>query len=178
MLTAFYHPGYAAPLGEHLMPIGKFALVADGLRAAADVRLAEPMPVTAEDLRRVHTAEYLAAIQTGEPRALAESQKFPWSPELYASVCLTGGGCLAAARQALRDGVSAAVVSGFHHACADHGEGFCTFNGLIVALDALHAADEIRTAAVLDMDLHYGNGTAQLAAARPHIFALSLYGND
>ena len=177
MLTAFYHPGYAAPLGEHVMPMRKFALVADGLREAADVRLAEPAPVTEEDLRRVHTAEYIAAIQTGEPRALAESQKFPWSPELFPSVCLTGGGCLAAARQALRDGVSAALVSGFHHACADHGEGFCTFNGLIVALDALVAAGEIRTAAVLDMDLHYGNGTAQLAAARPHLFALSLYGN-
>ena len=178
MLTAFYHPGYAAPLGQHIMPIRKFALVAEGLREFPDVRLAEPAPVAEADLRRTHTAEYIAAIRTGEPRALAESQKFPWSPELYPSVCLTSGGCLAAARQALQDGVSAAVVSGFHHAGADHGEGFCTFNGLIVALDALVAAGEIRTAAVLDMDLHYGNGTAQLAASRPHLFALSLYGND
>ena len=178
MLTAFYHPGYAAPIGQHIMPIRKFGLVAEGLRDAADVRLVEPAPVTDDDLRRVHAAEYIAAIQTGEPRALAESQKFQWSPELFPSVCLTSGGCLAAARQALRDGVSAAVVSGFHHACADHGEGFCTFNGLIVALDALLAAGEIRSAAVLDMDLHYGNGTAQLAASRPHVFALSLYGND
>ena len=178
MLTAFFHPGYAAPIGQHIMPIQKFGLIAEGLRDAADVRLAEPAPVTEEDLRRVHSAQYIAAIQTGEPRALAESQRFPWSPELFPSVCLTGGGCLAAARQALREGVSAALVSGFHHACADHGEGFCTFNGLIVALDALVAAGEIRTAAVLDMDLHYGNGTAQLAASRPHIFALSLYGND
>ena len=178
MLTAFFHPGFAAPIGQHIMPMRKFGLVAAGLREAADVRLAEPAPVTDDDLRRVHAAEYIAAIQTGEPRALAESQKFPWSPELFPSVCLTGGGCLAAARQALQDGVSTALVSGFHHACADHGEGFCTFNGLIVALDALLAAGEIRTAAVLDMDLHYGNGTAQLAASRPHFFALSLYGND
>ena len=178
MLTAFFHPGYAAPIGEHIMPIEKFALVADGLRDAVDIRLAEPAPVTVEDLRRVHTAEYIAAIQTGTPRALAESQRFPWSPELFASVCLTSGGCLAAARQALEDGAAAAIVSGFHHACADHGEGFCTFNGLIVAIDAMVAAGEIRTAAVLDMDLHYGNGTAQLAAERPHVFALSIYGND
>ncbi len=178
MLTAFYHPGYAAPIGLHIMPIEKFALLAERLREAADVRLAEPAPVTEEDLRRVHSAEYVAAIRTGVPRDLAESQKFPWSPELFSSVCLTAGGCLAAARQALRDGVSAAVVSGFHHACADHGEGFCTFNGLIVAFDALVASGEIRTAAVLDMDLHYGNGTAQLAASRPQVFALSLYGND
>ena len=178
MLTAFFHPGYAAPIGDHIMPIEKFGLVADGLRDAADIRLVEPEPVTVEDLRRVHTAEYIAAIETGMPRGLAESQKFPWSPQLFPSVCLTSGGCLAAARQALRDGAAAAVASGFHHACWDHGEGFCTFNGLIVAIDAMVAAGEIRTAAVLDMDLHYGNGTAQLAAERPHVFALSIYGND
>jgi acetoin utilization deacetylase AcuC-like enzyme len=178
MLTTFYHPGYAAPIGQHIMPIHKFSLVADGLRDAVDVKLTRPAPVTEEDLLRVHTPEYIEAIRTGEPRALAQSQKFPWSPELYPSVCLTNGGCLAAARQALRDGVSAALVSGFHHAPADHGEGFCTFNGLVVTIDALVAAGEIRRAAVLDMDLHYGNGTAQLAATRPHLLALSLYGND
>jgi acetoin utilization deacetylase AcuC-like enzyme len=178
MITAFYHPGYAAPIGDHVMPIRKFGLVAEGLREAADVRLAEPTPVTETDLLRVHTPAYVEAIKTGEPRALAQGQKFPWTRKLFPSVCLTSGGCLAAAREALRSGVSAALVSGFHHACADHGEGFCTFNGLVVALEAMRAAGEIRTAAVLDMDLHYGNGTAQLAASRPWLFALSLYGND
>jgi acetoin utilization deacetylase AcuC-like enzyme len=178
MLTAFHHPGYAAPIGGHIMPIQKFALVADAVRAMPDVRLAEPAPVTEADLLRVHTAEYIAAIQTGQPRNLAESQKFPWSPGLYPSVCLTSGGCLAAARQALNDRASAALVSGFHHACADHGEGFCTFNGLVVTADALLAGGEADRIAVLDMDLHYGNGTAQLAATRPHIFAVSIYGND
>ena len=178
MLTAFYHPGYAAPLGGHIMPIGKFALVADAVRTMPDVKLAGPEPVTDADLLRVHTAEYIAAVRSGEPRALAESQKFPWSPQLFPSVCLTGGGCLAAARQALRDGASAALASGFHHACADHGEGFCTFNGLVVTADALHASGEAHRIAVLDMDLHYGNGTARLAAGRPHIFAVSIYGND
>ena len=160
------------------MPIRKFGLVAEGLRGAKDIRLVEPEPLTETDLRRVHAQRYIDAIKTGEPRALAEAQKFPWSPELFSSVCLTGGGCLAAARQAMRDGVSAALVSGFHHACADHGEGFCTFNSLVVSLEAMRAAGEIQTAAVLDMDLHYGNGTAQLAAERPHVFALSIYGND
>lgn len=178
MLTAFYHPGYAAPLGDHMMPIQKFALVADAVREMRDVRLSKPSPVTETDLMRVHTSEYIAAVRSGEPRALAESQKFPWSPELYPSVCLTSGGCLAAARQALRDGASAALASGFHHACADHGEGFCTFNGLVVTADALLAAGEANRVAVLDMDLHYGNGTAQLAASRPHLFAVSIYGND
>ena len=161
-----------------MMPIRKFALVADAVRDMPGVRLAAPEPVTEADLLRVHTPGYVSAIRTGEPRTLAESQKFPWSPELFPSVCLTSGGCLAAARSALRDGAGAALASGFHHACADHGEGFCTFNGLIVAADALLAAGEVRRVAVLDMDLHYGNGTAQLAAARPHVLAVSIYGND
>jgi acetoin utilization deacetylase AcuC-like enzyme len=178
MLTVFYHPGFAAPLGEHVMPIGKFALVAEAVRHAPDVRLVAPAPVSEADLLRVHTRDYVEAVRTGEPRALAESQKFPWSPQLYPSVCLTNGGCLAAARQALQDGASAALASGFHHACADHGEGFCTFNGLVVAADALFAAGEVQRVAVLDMDLHYGNGTAQLAATRRHLFQISIYGND
>jgi acetoin utilization deacetylase AcuC-like enzyme len=78
----------------------------------------------------------------------------------------------------LESGVSAALASGFHHACADHGEGFCTFNGLVAALEALRAEGKIRTAAILDMDLHYGNGTASLAESRSWIRALSIYGND
>ena len=178
MLTAFYHPGYAAPIGEHIMPIRKFGLIAEGLAGLSDVRLVEPQPVSVSEILRVHSPEYVEAVRTGLPRALAESQKFPWSPELFPSVCLTNGGCVAAARQALTDGVSAALVSGFHHACADHGEGFCTFNGLAIAADALLAEGRARKIAVLDMDLHYGNGTAHLAAVRPHMFQVSIYGND
>ena len=175
----FYDPGFAAPIGDHIMPMRKFALVAGEVRAwLPQIIIEKPEPLDHEDLLRVHTAEYIAAVKTGVPRDLAESQKFPWSEALYPSVCLTGGGVLAAARSALETSVSAALASGFHHACADHGEGFCTFNGLVVALETLRAEGKIRTAAILDMDLHYGNGTASLAASRPWMRALSIYGND
>lgn len=178
-MKIFHHSGFAAPLGDHIMPISKFALVAEWIRQVLpDVEILAPEPASEADLLRVHTQEYIKAIRTGEPRALAESQKFPWSPELYPSVCLTNGGVLSAARQALESGSSAALASGFHHACADHGEGFCTFNGLVVALEALRAEGRIHTGAVLDLDLHYGNGTASLAASRPWLRALSIYGND
>jgi len=185
-ITVYYHPGYAAPLGTHVMPIDKFARVAEALAGEPGIRLEEPSPLTAAQLERVHTREYIEAVRTGEPRALAESQKFPWTPELYPSVLLTGGGCLAAARRALDDGVAGALVSGFHHSHGDHGEGFCTFNSLVVAADALRAGDwmaghpakSIERVAVLDMDLHYGNGTASLATSRPWLFNLSIYGND
>jgi acetoin utilization deacetylase AcuC-like enzyme len=179
MIRTYYDPGFAAPLGEkHIMPMSKFALVAEQLRKESWVDLAAPAPVSEQDLLRAHDAAYVAAVRTGEPRALAESQKFPWSPQLYGSVLLTNGGILAAAGHALRAGSAAALASGFHHSHHVRGEGFCTFNGLIVALEALRNQDLIRTAAILDMDLHYGNGTAQLAESRPWLRALSLYGND
>lgn len=175
----FYDPGFAAPIGDHIMPMRKFALVAGEVRAwLPQIIIEKPEPLDHEDLLRVHTAEYIEAVKIGLPRDLAESQKFPWSEVLYPSVCLTGGGVLEAARSALENGASAALASGFHHACADHGEGFCTFNGLVVALEALRAEGKIRTAAILDMDLHYGNGTASLAESRPWMRALSIYGND
>jgi acetoin utilization deacetylase AcuC-like enzyme len=178
-MKIFHHPGFAAPLGDHIMPISKFALVAERIREVLpEVEIAAPDPVSEPDLARVHSPDYISAIRTGQPRELAESQKFPWSPELFPSVCLTNGGVLTAARVALEQGTSAALASGFHHSCADHGEGFCTFNGLVVALEALRAEGKIRTAAVLDLDLHYGNGTASLAATRPWLRALSIYGND
>ncbi len=178
MIPLYHHPGFEAPLGEHIMPIRKFRLVADALRADPRFEIRAPEPVTESDLARVHASDYIAAVRTGEPRALAESQKFPWSPELYPSVLLTNGGLHSAATTALDTGVAAALASGFHHAGPARGEGFCTFNGLLVGLEKLRAAGHLRTAAILDMDLHYGNGTATLAESRDWLLAASIYGND
>jgi acetoin utilization deacetylase AcuC-like enzyme len=178
VITAFHHPGFAAPIGDHVMPMRKFRAVADGLAGRAGVRVEAPAALGPDALRRVHTAAYVDAVRTGEPRALAESQKFPWSPALWPSVLLTNGGAVAAAARALDDGVAAVLASGFHHAHADHGEGFCTFNGLVVAAELLREAGRVRRVAVLDLDLHYGNGTASLCEARPWLFNCSIYGND
>jgi acetoin utilization deacetylase AcuC-like enzyme len=177
-LRLYHDPGFAAPIGNHVMPMGKFALVAEALRGKPGFEICSPEPVSEWDLLRVHTSEYVVAIKTGLPRRLAESQKLPWSPALWSSVLLTNGGVLAAARTALERGVCGALASGFHHAFADHGEGFCTFNGLIIAAETLRGEGLIRSAAVLDLDLHYGNGTASLVTRRPWIKALSIYGSD
>jgi len=178
VIVAYHHPGFAADIGTHVMPMRKFALVAEAVAAWPDVRVEAPERAGVDDLLRVHTRAYVDAVRTGEPRALAESQKFPWSPGLWPSVLLTNGGAIAAARRALDDGVAAAIASGFHHAHADHGEGFCTFNGLVVAAERLRAEGRVGTVAVLDCDLHYGNGTASLCAARPWLTNASVYGND
>ncbi len=177
-LEAFHSPRYVADIGTHVMPIHKFDLVRAAIeREGLSVDLAEPSPVADEDLLRVHTAEYVRAIATGEPRALAESQKFPWSPELASAVRLTNGGTIAALDACLARGVAANLASGFHHSHADHGEGFCTFNGLVVALDRARVHNKIRRGLVVDLDLHYGNGTASLLASRPDLFQISIYGS-
>jgi len=178
MIRAFYADGFAAEIGEHIMPMRKFALVKDRILARGLPALVqEPAPVTDAQLLRVHTREYVDAIATGEPRALAESQKFPWSAALAASVRLTNGAAVAAVRAALDDGVACALASGYHHAHADHGEGFCTFNGLVVALEEARASGRLARALIVDLDLHYGNGTASLLATRPELHALSIYGS-
>jgi acetoin utilization deacetylase AcuC-like enzyme len=178
MMRVFHSPRYTADIGEHVMPMRKFDLVrAEIERSGLAIRIEEPAPATEEDLLLAHSADYVRAVATGEPRALAESQKFPWSPGLASAVRYTNGGCIAAAHAALDDGVAGNLASGFHHAHADHGEGFCTFNGLCVAYEHARAAGRVRRALVVDLDLHYGNGTAALCASRPELFNLCVYGN-
>jgi acetoin utilization deacetylase AcuC-like enzyme len=177
-IRIFHAPHYEADIGQHVMPIRKFALVRRAIEESGlPARIEAPEPVSDEDLLRVHTPDYIRAIATGEPRALAESQRFPWSEGLAESVRWTNGGCIAALLAALDGGLAGNLASGFHHAHADHGEGFCTFNGLVVALERARALGRIRRGLVVDLDLHYGNGTASLLSTRPDFFALSIYGN-
>jgi acetoin utilization deacetylase AcuC-like enzyme len=177
-IRVFSSPRYVADIGEHVMPMRKFDRVREAIAAlGVPVRIEEPAPVSRADLLRVHDEAYVRAVETGEPRALAESQKFPWSPELAEAVRWTNGGCIAALLAALDEGVAANLASGFHHAHADHGEGFCTFNGLVVSLEKARAEGRIHRGLVVDLDLHYGNGTAALLATRPELHNLSVYGS-
>jgi len=178
-IPIYFDPGYEAPIGTHIMPIRKFRLVAEALAGWPELEFRSHEALSRTDFLAVHTKEYVDAIVSGEPRALAESQKFPWSPALYPSVCLTSGGAFASASAALDEGgIAGALVSGFHHSCPNHGEGFCTFNGLIVTLEKLRATGRLQSAAILDMDLHYGNGTAIFSESRDWLYAFSIYGND
>lgn len=177
-MRVFHSGRYRADIGEHVMPMLKFDLVRQAIEhEGLQVSLHEPAPATDEELLAVHTPEYVRAVATGEPRALAESQKFPWSEGLAESVRFTNGGCIAALSAAMEDGVAGNLASGFHHAHADHGEGFCTFNGLVVALERARRDGKIARGLVVDLDLHYGNGTASLLHTRPDFCALSVYGN-
>lgn len=178
MIRVAYSPRSYADLGAHIMPIRKFGLVAEAIRAEGlPIELYEPARASDEDILLVHTPEYLQAVDTGEPLALAQSQKFPWSPGLAEAVRWTNGGCITALRDALSEGIAGNLASGFHHSHGPHGEGFCTFNGLVIAMERCRREGRMKRGLVLDMDLHYGNGTAALLASRPELFQLSIYGN-
>src|SRR5439155_1605785 len=127
------------------------------------VDLTAPDPLSEINLLRIHDPEYIAAVKSGEPRHLTESQGFAWDPGIWSMVCASNGGAVAAAKAALKDGVAGSLSSGLHHSYRDHGSGFCTFNGL--ALAAVTTLDEgLRSVLILDLDAHCGGGTHSLVS--------------
>lgn len=149
--------------------------IADSLAAdpIPGLRLTPNAPLRVADLERVHAPAYVAAVRTGVPRALAESQGFSWDPQLWSMVLASNGGAVAAALAALRSGRAGALASGLHHARRAHGAGFCTFNGLAIA--ALRALDAgARKVLVLDLDAHCGGGTHELVGGNDAIHSLDI----
>jgi acetoin utilization deacetylase AcuC-like enzyme len=145
----------------------KAAWVAESL--AADViegiEIRSPRPLTETELAATHDPAYVAAVRSGEPRDLAESQGFAWDPALWDAVCASNGGAVAAALDALgRRGVAGSLSSGLHHARATHGAGYCTFNGLALATRAALSSGA-KAVLVVDLDAHFGGGTHELLAA-------------
>ncbi|MCY1044079.1 histone deacetylase [Corallococcus sp. bb12-1] len=151
------------------------ALLARGVLSPAS--LFEAPLVDRTDLERVHTARYLDAFFAGTLTD-AESRRlgFPWSPLLVDNARASVGGTLAAARAALEDGFGANLAGGTHHAYPDHGEGFCVFNDIAVAIRVLQAEGAIQRAVVVDLDVHQGNGTAATFAGDASVFTFSMHG--
>ncbi|MGH8041533.1 MAG: hypothetical protein ACREPN_05765 [Rudaea sp.] len=135
------------------------AVVASWKRQFTQLRFAEPAPATTEQLTLAHDPGYVR-----EVLALREPNGFGNRlPEVAAALPYTSGAMIAAARDARRNGrVAVAPVSGFHHACYDHGGGYCTFNGLVVAAQVLNKENAAKRVGILDFDQHYGNGTTNI----------------
>jgi acetoin utilization deacetylase AcuC-like enzyme len=124
--------------------------------------LTPPEPLSAGSVMSVHAPAYVDAVRTGQPRALAESNGFSWDAGIWTAVCASNGGAVAAARAAFGTGRNAgSLSSGLHHAKWDRGEGFCTFNGLVMAARAAREAGAARVL-ILDLDAHMGGGTYSL----------------
>ncbi len=163
-----YSDAYYLPIGNHVFPAEKYRRVRDRLVAAGIAEandFLEPQPATDQDILLVHTPDYVQKLKTGTltPREEMEME-VPYSRDLVEAFWLAAGGSILAARQALTDKVSISIGGGFHHAHADHGEGFCMIHDVAVAIRRLQRDDKIRTAMTVDCDVHQGNGTAAIFA--------------
>jgi acetoin utilization deacetylase AcuC-like enzyme len=176
-----YHPAYEVPLApNHPFPMSKYPLLrakllAEGLITLQD--LVEPLPLLESDLELVHTAAYLEKLRTSSLSA-AEIRRLglPWSAALWQRSLLACAGTLRAARLALLEGRAANLAGGTHHAFADHGEGFCVLNDVALAIVKLRAEQAVTRVAVIDLDVHQGNGTAAIFADNPEVFTFSMHG--
>jgi acetoin utilization deacetylase AcuC-like enzyme len=164
----------------HRFPIGKYALVRDAVVRRGLVPpegVAEPEPTPRADLALVHAAAYVEAILHGTLADDAERRLgLPWSPELRERCLRTVQGTVEAARDALDHGAGINLAGGTHHAFAERGEGFCVFNDVAVAIRVLQRAGRVRRVAIVDLDVHQGNGTARIFAGDPAVSTFSLHG--
>jgi acetoin utilization deacetylase AcuC-like enzyme len=179
-MIVVYAPGYRIDIGTHVFPTRKNSDVYDRIRAShASAVLVVPEPASWEQLAAVHTTEYLTKLQTGDFdfEELAQLE-VPWSPAIVEGFRLMTGGTIEAARRALSSPSPARVFhvgGGFHHAFANHGEGFCLFNDAAVAIRVLQANALIERAAVIDLDVHHGNGTAFIFENDQRVFTFSMH---
>jgi acetoin utilization deacetylase AcuC-like enzyme len=153
----------------------KAAWIADFLHSSPveGVSVVEPQPLSVETVCETHSEEYVRAIETGEPWSIASSQGLRWCQSMLSATLASNGGVVAAVRSALEDGVAGSLSSGLHHARRNHGLGFCTFNGLVIAArEALKLGCE--KVLILDLDAHGGGGTASLISDEVRIRHLDL----
>ena len=186
-----YSARYRIDIGLHVFPTEKYQLVLarlleTGVIAPSDV--VEPDPASWDDLALVHTPEYLDKLRTGSMAIEDIAQlELPWSPEIVEGFRLMTGGTIRAACRACgaetrsqnvevrnAEGVAVHIGGGLHHAFPNHGEGFCPFNDVAVAVRVLQRRG-IERAAIVDLDVHHGNGTAFIFESDPRVFTFSMH---
>ena len=183
MGAEFFYPDTPdLPLPEgHRFPGGKYRMlrervVQEGILGGT--RLTPSKPATIEQLHRAHGPDYVDAVLTGTLSREAQRRiGIPWSETLAHRSRATVGGSLAAARCALEGGISGQLAGGTHHAHHDFGSGFCTFNDLAVAALTLLDEGAARRIAILDVDVHQGDGNAAILSPDTSVFVVSIHGD-
>jgi acetoin utilization deacetylase AcuC-like enzyme len=180
-MTLFYSDVFVLPLpAHHRFPMGKYArirarLLASGGFGEDDFRV--PEGATDAEITRAHCPRYLARVVKGELTAREQRDiGFPWSERMVERSRRSSGATLAAAREALTRGWSANLAGGTHHAFRDRGEGFCVFNDAAISARALQSEAGIGRIAIVDCDVHQGNGTAAIFAGDDSVFTFSIHG--
>jgi acetoin utilization deacetylase AcuC-like enzyme len=164
----------------HRFPIAKYAMIREGVVASGAIArgdVHEPDRADRWTLDLVHARAYVDGIMDGTISP-AETRRlgFPWSEQLRERSLRTAQGTIEAARDALDRGAGVNLAGGTHHAFSAHGEGFCVFNDVAVAVRLLQREGRVRRVVVLDLDVHQGNGTAAIFADDPDVFTFSMHG--
>ncbi len=181
-LVCFSSEQFVLPLpAGHRFPMHKYRLLRERAERLAGIEIRIPPALVDADLRRVHTEGYIRDFVSGQiSTEMQRAIGFPWSEAMVERSRRSAGATVAAARAAMAEGGRIAVnlAGGTHHAFADRGEGFCCFNDAALAIRILQAEGLVRRAAVIDCDVHQGNGTAAIFAADPSVFTVSLHGEE
>jgi len=174
-----YSDQYDLNLGNHVFPSVKYKLtkeklLQDGIAAPED--FIEPAPASDDDVALVHHRDYIHKLKTGTLSYVEILRlEIPYSLELVRAVWFCAGGSILAGREAMRDGVGINIGGGFHHAFADHGEGFCVLHDVAIAIRRLQKDKSIKRAMIVDCDVHHGNGTAAIFGADRSVFTFSIH---
>lgn len=180
-MKVFYSDTFIIPLPDtHRFPNTKYSMLRATLLRDAIVRQEQlhlsPL-IEREDVLRAHDEAYVEAFETG---TLEEKETrrigFPWSEFLVTRTRATAGGALAAARSALDDGLSGQLAGGTHHAHRDFGSGYCIYNDFAIAALALLETGAVSRIAIIDLDVHQGDGNAAILGDHPGVFVFSMHG--
>jgi acetoin utilization deacetylase AcuC-like enzyme len=179
LLRAYYSDHFVLPLPPgHRFPMIKYRLIREGAaRTVADLEFHEAQAASDGVLALAHHPRYVDLVSRGAlPEQVQKDIGFPWSPEMVERSRRSAGATIAACRSAMEQGVAVNLAGGTHHAYADRGAGFCVFNDAAVAARLMQAERRAARVAIVDLDVHQGNGTASILAKDDSVFTLSLHG--
>ena len=178
-MNLVYSDKYEVDLGNHPFITTKYRLVSErlvkeGLITPRDLLLAPY--ATDEDLLLVHTKEYVDKIKS---LSLSFSEllvlELPLSKEIVDASIICCGGTILACELALKTGIGIHIGGGFHHSFPDHGEGFCIFNDMAIAIKKMEKERKARKFMIIDCDLHQGNGNAYIFRDNKNVFTFSIH---
>lgn len=180
-MKVFYSSQYYADIGEgHVFPIRKFELVRDKLLREGTLsqkNFAEPQPASISDALLVHTEDYITRLRAGAltPREIRRLG-LPWTKGLVRRSFRAVGGTIAASQYALQHGIGSNLAGGTHHSFPDRGEGFCVLNDVAIAIHVLRRKGSAQRFGIVDLDVHQGNGTAEIFQNDDDVFTFSMHG--
>jgi acetoin utilization deacetylase AcuC-like enzyme len=179
MMKAFYTDHFVLPLpAGHRFPMAKYSMVRQQISQWPDLALIEAPRASDTELLLAHDPIYVQRVITGtlSPQAQREIG-FPWTPDMVERSRRSVGATIAAAQACLTEGISINLAGGTHHAYRDKGSGFCVFNDAVIAARVLQRKTDVQRVAIIDLDVHQGNGTASIVRRDSTIFTLSLHGD-